>query len=296
MNIKKNKKAKPFIKWAGGKTQLIEEIDKMIPQKLTSCNFTYIEPFIGGGAVLFYMLNQYPHIEKAIINDINKDVINAYKVLKFNVNSLVEYLKEWEKEYHQLKERKEYYYQKRELYNLRKSDNVTQAALFIFLNKTCFNGLYRVNKKNEFNVPIGNYKKPVVCNEENFLLVHELLQKVEILNGDFENTLPWANTNTLFYFDPPYKPINKTSNFNAYSQHSFNDREQKRLANFCDTLNALGHKWILSNSDVKNIKEENNFFDDLFEKYNINRVLAKRNINSNAKKRGYIKELLISNY
>ncbi len=287
--------AKPFVKWAGGKTQLLWDIDNKIP----SNTHTYIEPFVGGGALLFYLLNHYPNLKKVVINDINTDLIDTYKVIKNNVEELISLLQKWQDEYYNLLEKtenkKEYYYQKRMLFNERISNQITQSALFIFLNKTCFNGLYRVNRKNEFNVPIGSYKKPLICDTENLIAVSLALQKVEILNDDFEQTLPYAEKETLFYFDPPYKPLSETSSFNAYAKDEFNDDEQIRLANFCKKIDSLGYNWILSNSDVKGKNPNDNFFDDLFKDFQISRVLAKRSINANPNKRGQLTELLITN-
>jgi DNA adenine methylase len=299
-NVKQiNKIAKPFVKWAGGKTQLLDEINNTIPDYIKNSQFTYIEPFVGGGAVLFWILQKYPNIEQAIINDINTDLINSYKTIKESVEELISVLKIWEKEYHSLKdkleEKKEYYYYKRSLFNSRKLDKITQTALFIFLNRTCFNGLYRVNRKNEFNVPIGSYKTPMICDEENLRAVNKVLQKVIILNGDFEDTLKYAKENTLFYFDPPYKPLSQTSSFNSYAKDEFDDNEQIRLAKFCKKIDLLGHQWILSNSDVKGKDPNDNFFDGLYSEFNIKRVLARRNINSNPNKRGELTELLITN-
>jgi len=171
-----------------------------------------------------------------------------------------------------------------------------QSALFIFLNRTCFNGLYRVNSKNEFNVPIGSYKHPMICDKENILAVSKALQKVEIICGDFEQTIQYADGNTLFYFDPPYKPLSETSNFNAYAKDNFDDNEQIRLRDFCQKLDNLNYYWILSNSDVKGKDENNHFFDELYANFEIKRVLAKRNINANPEKRGVLNELLITNY
>ena len=188
-----------------------------------------------------------------------------------------------------------YYYQKRELYNSRKESQIGQAALFIFLNRTCFNGLYRVNSKNKYNVPMGRYKMPKICDKENILAVSEALQKVEILSGDFEQTLEHADKNSLFYFDPPYKPLSETSSFNSYAKDEFNDSEQIRLKEFCNKLDILNHSWILSNSDVKGKDENDNFFDDLYSDFNIKRVEAKRSINANSEKRGKLTELLITN-
>ncbi len=293
-----SKPAKPFLKWAGGKTQLLNDIERQFPFKKNDV-FSFVEPFVGSGAVLFWVLNHFPNLKLAVINDINEDLINSYKIIKSNVTDLILVLKSLEKEYHNLaentEEKKGYYYKKRKLFNTRKSDPILQAALFIFLNRTCFNGLFRVNKKNEFNVPIGSYKKPIICNEPNLLAISKLLQKVEILLGDFEKTENFASTQSLFYFDPPYKPLSKTSSFNAYAKGEFNDSEQIRLKRFCDKLDSLGTQWLLSNSDVKGKNPDDHFFDDLFSNYQINRVMAKRSINANPNKRGQLTELLIAN-
>ena len=292
--------SKPFVKWAGGKGQLLSEIDKFLPDILKDMQFTYIEPFVGGGAVLFWILQKHPNIKKVIINDINTDLTNAYKTIKENVEALILTLRKWEVEYHSLKdeleEKKEYYYSKRTQFNSRKSDKTTQAALFIFLNRACFNGLYRVNRKNKFNVPIGSYKTPMICDKDNLRAVSRVLQKVTILNDDFEETLKYAENETLFYFDPPYKPLSNTSSFNSYAKDEFNDKEQIRLANFCEKINFLGYQWVLSNSDVKGKNPNDNFFDELYSKFAIKRVLARRNINSNPNKRGELTELLIANF
>lgn len=291
--------AKPFLKWAGGKTQLIAQIENALPTEIVSSKFTYLEPFVGSGAILFWMLGKYPKLEKAVINDINADLINTYRIIATKPNEIISILRDLQNDYHEIDKnedlKKEYYYQKRDLFNTRKADNSTQAALFIFLNRTCFNGLYRVNKSNLFNVPMGGYKKPTICDEQNILAVNEALQKVEILNGDFEETLEYATGNSIFYFDPPYKPLSETSYFNSYAKDEFNDDEQIRLRNFCNNLNLLGHKWILSNSDV-NGDNNNNFFDEIYGNYFITRVKASRRINANAEKRGEINELLITNY
>jgi len=290
------KSAKPFLKWAGGKTQLISEIEKNLPD--TTIN-TYVEPFVGSGAVLFWMLGEFSKLEKAVVNDINEDLINTYKTIQSTSKELILILENLQNEYHSLEntddKKKEYYYQKRELFNNRQQSQTEHSALFIFLNRTCFNGLYRVNRKNEFNVPMGSYKKPTICDKSNILAVSEALQKVELLCGDFEQTVNYATSNTLFYFDPPYKPLSETSSFNSYAKDEFNDEEQIRLKNFCDRLDNLGHSWILSNSDVKGKDKEDNFFDDLYADFIIKRVDAKRSINANPEKRGFLKELLITN-
>jgi DNA adenine methylase len=293
------KNAKPFLKWAGGKTQLIAEIEKNLPNSVTDEKFTYVEPFVGSGAILFWVLNDFPQLEKAVVNDINEDLINTYKAVKSNSKELISILEILQGEYHSLEnsadQKQEYYYRKRELFNKRQQGKTEHSALFIFLNRTCFNGLYRVNRKNEFNVPIGSYKKPTICDKSNILAASEALQKVELLCGDFEQTVSYTSSNTLFYFDPPYKPLSKTSNFNSYAKDEFNDNEQVRLKEFCDKLNLLGHSWLLSNSDVKSKNAEDNFFDDLYADFTIKRVDAKRSINANPEKRGTLKELLITN-
>jgi len=293
-----SRQPKPFLKWAGGKTQLLKSISSKFPYEKED-TFIYIEPFVGSGAVLFWVLNNYPNLKKAVINDVNTDLINTYKAITESVEEVIQLLKGWEKEYHSLSEKEEekkvYYYSKRKLFNSRVSNFFIQAALFIFLNKTCFNGLYRVNKKNLFNVPIGSYKKPLICDDENLSLVSQSLKKVLILDGDFEQTISCVENQTCFYLDPPYKPLSETSSFNSYAKDIFDDKEQIRLKNFCDTLDSLNCQWILSNSDVKGNNHKDNFFDDLYEKFKIDRVLAKRSINANASKRGQLTELLIMN-
>jgi DNA adenine methylase len=291
--------AKPFLKWAGGKTQLISEIKKLIPIELNKKKFTYVEPFVGSGAVLFWMLKNYPNMEKAVINDINEDLIKTYKTIKNTPKELIEILMIYQDQFHSLEKDREgmikYYYEKRDKYNTRESDDVEQAGLFIFLNRTCFNGLYRVNRKNAFNVPMSSYIKPRICDHENIYNVSRALEKVEILCGDYKNTIEYVDSEAFFYFDPPYKPLNDTSSFNSYSKEEFNDDQQIQLREYCDILNKANHRWILSNSDVANVSGGNNFFDEQYKTYNIIRVLAKRSINANSKKRGLLNELLITN-
>jgi len=281
------KTAKPFLKWAGGKSQLMPQIARCFPYKKDE-PFTFIEPFIGSGAVLFWVLEHFPLVERVIINDLNTDLINTYKAVALAVDDLVWVLKHWEKEFHGLASdhaaKQTYYYEKRAFFNERSADGITHAALFIFLNRTCYNGLYRVNRHN------------TICDEANLHRVNKALEKVKILNGDFEETLDFANNSTFFYFDPPYKPINTTSSFNAYASSGFDDEEQTRLKNFCDKIHAKGHNWMLSNSDVKVTENASPFFDDLYADYHIERVKARRAINSVASKRGELNELLITNY
>lgn len=290
--------AKPFLKWAGGKGRLISDIEKLFPNDFDSQVITYVEPFVGGGAVLFWVLYRFPQIQNIIINDINSDLMNTYKIISEMPEKLIIRLQEIQEEFYSfefdIEGRKAYYANKRNLFNSRVSNDLHQAALFIFLNRTCFNGLYRVNKKNEFNVPIGSYVRPLICDSENILEVSKVLKRVKILNGDYTKTIEHAENKTLFYLDPPYKPLNKTSNFNSYSNNEFNDKEQIRLRDFCILLDKCGSHWILSNSDVKVIDSEDSFFDELYSDYEINRVKVKRFINNNSKRK-HLNELLIVN-
>jgi DNA adenine methylase len=292
---------KPFLKWVGGKTQLINEINKLINNILhqEKNNFTYIEPFVGGGAILFHILSNFERIENVIVNDINQNLVNAYQEIKTNHLQLIDSLLNIETNYYTLntlEEKQNFYLTKRDIFNSIDNFSVSKTAVLLFLNKTCFNGLYRVNKKGKFNVPFGKYKKPNICDKDNLVSVHHYLQKVTILRGDFEETLKYATKPTIFYLDPPYKPINLTSSFTSYSEGNFGDKDQVRLKNFCDTINEYGHYFILSNSDVKNYDSDNNFFDELYQNYKIKRVKARRNINSKGDKRGEIFELLITNF
>lgn len=291
-------KAKPFVKWVGGKTQLIQNIDKVLPEDFASLrDVTYVEPFVGGGAVLFWILQQYPNISKAVINDINPDLTTAYRIIKEKPTELINELQVIQDEYLCLDEesRKAYYLKAREKFNTKRLEPVENTTFFIFLNRTCFNGLYRVNSKGLFNVPFGRYFNPKICDSDTILADSEILENVEILTGDFEATLKYASKNSLFYFDPPYKPLTDTSSFNSYAKEDFNDSEQIRLGNFCKKIDSLGYTFILSNSDVKGKNPNDNFFDELYRQFNIKRVYASRMVNSNAKKRGKLTELLITN-
>lgn len=291
---------KPFVKWAGGKGQLLEEIRKKYPRELGKSINKYAEPFVGGGAVLFDILSNYK-LKEVYISDINAELINAYKVIRDNVSELVKQLEILQEEYIPMDtdERKHYYYQKRDRYNDMKingGNNVEKAALFIFLNKTCFNGLYRVNRKGQFNVPIGAYKKPLICDKKNLVDVSAALQNVEIVCGDFKESYDFIDSNTFVYFDPPYRPLNETSNFTSYTENNFDDKAQIELAEYVDKLDNIGAKVIVSNSDPKNWDSNDNFFEKLYQKHKIVRVQASRMINCNASLRGKISELLITNY
>ena len=290
--------AKPFIKWVGGKTQLLDDIKKSLPKDLDKRgSLTYVEPFVGGGAVLFWILQEYPNITKAVINDINAELICTYRVIKNDVDSLIAELNRLQAEYLPLsaEDRKEYYLAQRVLFNTKNTTDIQTAALFIFLNRTCFNGLYRVNSKGEFNVPHGKYSNPRICDEATLKADSVLLQKVEILCGDFAQTGEYAGQNVLYYFDPPYRPLTETSAFTSYATGGFDDAEQTRLRDFCDEIARNKSMFVASNSDPKNFDSEDRFFDKLYEMFNIKRVSAARMINSKAEGRGAISEIMITN-
>ena len=287
--------AKPFVKWVGGKTQLLDEVKKSLPKDLKErTGVTYIEPFIGGGAVMFWILQEYPNIERAIIN---AELICTYRVVKQDVMSLIEELEKIQSEYLPLSTdaRKSYYNNKRTVFNSKDISEIETAALFIFLNRTCFNGLYRVNSKGGFNVPHGKYANPRICDRENLLAASKVLQKVEILCGDFAQTEQYAGPDTIFYFDPPYKPITETSSFTSYAKDGFNDEEQIRLRDFCTRIARLKAQFVASNSDPKEENKKETFFDLIYQQFTIKRVSAARMINSNPNGRGAISEIMISN-
>ena len=289
--------AHPFVKWAGGKTQLLPEIRKHYPQRIKK----YCEPFVGGGAVLFDVL-QNCRPEKVLVNDVNEELINTYLQIKTDCNLLIEQLSELQQNYksQSLEKNKILFYEKRLRYNELKinrndAENLEKATLFIFLNKTCFNGLYRVNKKGEFNVPFNNAKNPLICDEENLRACSELLQNVQMKTGDYSDCKGFIDSETFVYLDPPYRPLTQTSAFTSYSENKFSDKEQVELGNFIKEISEIGANILASNSDPKNTNKEDNFFDELYSNFEIKRISASRMINSNAKKRGAISELLISN-
>lgn len=290
--------AKPFVKWVGGKTQLLEEVEKFLPSDIhLRNNITYVEPFVGGGAVLFWILQTYPNIKRAIISDINAELICTYRVIQRDVDNLIKELSQIQTDYISLDttERKNFYLEQRKLFNTKSCSDVKTAALFIFLNRTCFNGLYRVNSKGEFNVPYGKYVNPKICDIDNLLAVSKLLQRVEILCGDFEMTDKYANINTIFYLDPPYKPLSETSSFTSYTVGGFDDAEQIRLRDFCYRIAQKGAIFIASNSDPREGMTGESFFEQIYHQFKIKRVSATRMINANPDKRGSISEIMISN-
>lgn len=295
------KRIKPFLKWAGGKGQLLSEIEKYYPftdKKITK----YAEPFVGGGAVLFDILGKY-ELKEIYISDINAELINTYYTIRDDIDELISILKVMQSEFvpRDIEHRKIYYLDKRDRFNDLKvngveSINIEKAALMIFLNKTCFNGLFRVNKKGLFNVPMGSYKNPLICDETNLRAVSEKLQGVTIVCGDYKESADFIDEKTFVYFDPPYRPITDTASFTAYTENLFDDEEQIELAEFVDDMDRKGAKIVISNSDPKNSNIEDNFFDDIYSAHKIKRIEATRMINCNSEARGKIKELLISNF
>jgi len=296
-------KIKPFVKWAGGKTQLLPILLENFQYE---CKI-YIEAFIGGGALFLTILDnlEETQIEKIIINDINKKLITTYEVIRDNINNLIYELKNIENSYNSLEtfeEKENLFYQIRDEFNLNNTDSLKIARDFIFLNKTCFNGLYRENSKGKFNVPFGKKEKASIFDEENLLLLSQKLNLekngkkiVEIRQGDFFSLEKEISSETFFYLDPPYRPITKNG-FTDYNKSSFNDDTQKKLAEFCNKINQAGGKFLLSNSDSKVSDVNDNFFDDLYKNYCIERVEARRNINSKGNGRGKINEILVKNY
>lgn len=293
-------KAKPFIKWVGGKGQLIEQLEALLPADFAEREYvTYIEPFVGGGAMLFHMLQAHPNIKSAVINDINPDLTQCYQVVRDKPTELIESLSEIQTAYHALQseeERKEFFLQQRNRFNTKSLNSIENTTLFFFLNRTCFNGLYRVNKAGKFNVPFGKYVTPTICDSTTLYADSQLLQKVEIMTGDFEQTFQKVSGNSFFYFDPPYRPLSNTSSFNDYAKEAFNDDAQIRLKLFCDKLHECGVDFLLSNSDCLGKDGKDRFFDDLFIDYNIKRVWASRNVNAIASKRGKLTEIVVNNY
>ena len=297
------KQAKPFVKWAGGKGQLLTQLSDNLPQILSEQQFTYIEPFVGGGAMLFHMLQVFPNIKRVVINDINPHLTTAYSVIRDMPTELISRLYELEHTYLALEgeeEKKAFYLSIRTIFNEKTMDAVDRAKYLIFLNRTCFNGLYRENSKGKFNVPFGSYLRPTICNEDTILADSELLNQADvvILNGDFEQTINHIDERSLnfFYFDPPYRPLSATSSFNSYVKEVFNDNEQIRLRDYCKRLDEMGALWMLSNADCSAKNPEDLFFEIAYQNFIMKRVYASRSINANPNKRGKLTELLINNY
>ena len=296
--------AKPFVKWAGGKGQLLSQLDKYLPIQLDGRSFTYIEPFVGGGAMLFHMLKKHPEIKRAIVNDINPHLITTYRVIKERPQELIVRLSAIERQYYALdnEEAKKFFYlDARNIFNEETLDDIDRAKYLIFLNRTCFNGLYRENAKGKFNVPFGRNLHPTICNADTILADSQALNlaNVTILNSDYTEIMNFIEEDGInfIYFDPPYRPLNSTSSFNSYVKEVFNDNEQIRLRDFTCKLNSrLGVYWMLSNSDCSAKNPLDTFFETIYDGFYIHRVYATRAINANPTKRGKLTELLICNY
>ena len=295
--------AKPFLKWAGGKKQLLPEIKKRYPTDLGDEDSfrKYCEPFVGGGAVLFSILSKYK-FEEVLINDINSELVNTYTQIRDNVSTLISKLEEIESEYLPLpkQNRSLFYSDKRKRFNELKQDNnqnhVERASLFIFLNRTCFNGLFRVNSKGEFNVPMGSYANPKICDKEVLIIDSKLLNNVKINHGSYSDCFDFIDSKTFVYLDPPYRPLSATASFTSYTEDSFNDSDQIELGRFVEGIANKGAKFMLSNSDPRNSDPSDMFFDEIYSKFDIARVDAKRMINCDGKNRGNVKEILVTNY
>ncbi|MFQ5603720.1 MAG: DNA adenine methylase [bacterium] len=308
MNTRNPNGAKPFLKWAGGKSQLLSQFRKFYPLELKQGKIKkYIEPFLGSGAVFFDVVKNY-QIQSVYLYDINVELIVAYRVIQKKPAALMELLNKLSGRYKSFgeAERKQFYYEVRDRYNSERTEVnykrfsdkwLVRTAQMIFLNKTCYNGLFRLNRNGEFNVPFGSYKNPRILDEDNILKVSQALQIAQIQSADFEACDDIADAQSFVYFDPPYRPLNQTSNFTSYSQFEFGDEEQKRLSRFYACLDKKNRaKVMLSNSDPTNENPKDRFFNGLYQGYHIHKVSANRMINSNAKKRGQINELLITNY
>jgi len=281
LELKRDKEInpEPFLKWAGGKGQLLPQYNKFFPQTFNN----YLEPFLGGGAVFFhlYSTGKITPDKKVILIDSNEDLINTYKVIQNRVDLLIAHLKSGK----YVNEESVYY----EIREWTPTNLVERAARTIYLNKTCYNGLYRVNKKGKFNVPFGRYKNPLICDEKNLKAVNRSLKGVKLIIGDFSNCLKYADLGDFIYFDPPYQPISSTSNFTSYTKDSFGLEDQKRLADVFRELDKRKCKVMLSNSDTSFIRK-------LYKQFRIEVVRAKRYINSNPAGRGEVRELVILNY
>jgi DNA adenine methylase len=300
--------AKPFLKWAGGKTQILSELELRLPLHIKRSGIIdrYVEPFMGGGAFFFLLKRDYK-IRKSFLVDINRELIIVYKVVQKTPLKLIEKLKNLEELFikQSREDRKELFYEIRYLFNQQitdfdykkyNNDWVERASSLIFLNRTCFNGLFRQNSKGEFNVPYGDYANPNICDEVNIHEASKALKGTEIMQADFEVSGEFIEENTFVYLDPPYRPLDKTSSFTSYAKENFDDKDQIRLAVFYKQMSNKGAYLILSNSDPKNQNPDDDFFDDLYKDFNIDRILANRMINCDGSKRGKIKEIIVTNY
>ncbi len=300
--------ARPFLKWAGGKTQLLDELARRLPVEITETGTieNYVEPFIGGGAMFFHLKSRF-EVKKSFLIDVNPELVVGYTAIQRSPAGLLKRLKKLESDYLGLSDvdREKLFYEIRDGYNHRLPDFnfdkyqkewVSRAAEMIFLNKTCFNGLFRQNSNGEFNVPFGKYRNPTICDGDNILEVHRALKDTRIVCGDFSMSKQFVAKGSFIYLDPPYRPLNLTSNFTGYAKDGFDDVDQKRLAKFFRDMSKRGAFLMLSNSDPRNGNPRDNFLEKLYHGFRIERTLANRMINRDASKRGPINELIIMNY
>lgn len=312
------KEITPFVKWAGGKGQLVETIEKRFPSEFGKSINRYIEPFVGGGALLIHILSdpKYKNVNDIYINDVNIKLINTYLAIQKSVEKICELLKKYQDEYNQpfdTKEernefRKKYYYHQRDEFNKFTDEDISQAfqygnpniesaALFIFLNRTCFNGLYRVNRKGDYNVPMGSYSNPKIFDEENLKALSGLFQRVNLKSGPYYELSNLIDDHTLVYCDPPYRPLTVTASFTSYSKYDFNDDDQKALAEWAHKMYIENRGYfILSNADPHNSNESDDFMDEIYSDFTIERIKAKRRISRNVEGRKDIFELLIHKF
>jgi DNA adenine methylase len=300
-------KAKPFLKWAGGKRQLLATIDGRFPPELPQGQIRrYIEPFVGGGAVFFHIAGHY-QVAEFYLSDTNPELILAYQTVQRDVDALIAQLAELEADFLSLQtaDQEQFYYDVRDQFNEQREaidydrfspDWVQRTAWLIFLNRTGYNGLFRVNSSGGYNVPFGRYIRPKICYPKRLKVVAQSLQPVTIRQGSYRQWAGCADAHTFVYFDPPYRPISATASFNSYSRHPFDDEAQLDLADFFRQLDNQGAKLMLSNSDPKNENPDDGFFDNAYAGYTIERIPATRQINSKGDRRGAINELLITNY
>ncbi|GMO27473.1 MAG: Dam family site-specific DNA-(adenine-N6)-methyltransferase [Termitinemataceae bacterium] len=301
-------KAKPFIKWAGGKGQLLEQFERCYPSELKNGKIkNYVEPFLGGGALFFSIFGKYK-IQNAYLSDLNRDLILTYISIQKKYEALLDFLEEYQKQYDGtsadkrndlfLAVRKHFNEQRFEINYKKFGDNwIPRAAQFIFLNKTCFNGLFRLNSKGEFNVPFGKYKSANIFAPDNITAVSDALQNAEIVQSSYSDCWEKINNKTFVYFDPPYRPITQTSSFTTYTGHEFTDKQQIELAQFFKKLDKeKGARLMLSNSDPTRINPSDTFFEKAYKGYSINKVSANRAVNCKGAGRGKISELVITNY
>lgn len=301
-------KARPFIKWVGGKGQLLNQFNNHYPKEVHQRKITkFAEPFLGGGAVFFDVMQRFD-IKNGYISDINKDLVLTYWVVQQKPDTLLDFLDQYQKEFNNtpVEKRNTLFLSIREHFNTQRfeinykklSDNwIPRAAQFIFLNKTCFNGLFRLNSKGGFNVPFGKYENPAILDEINIKNCSTVLQRTEIVIGAFDSGADFIDDQTFVYFDPPYRPLSTTSSFTTYAGSTFTDTDQKKVAEYFGFLDKnKSAKLMLSNSDPKNTNPEDDFFENIFPSFNFHQVSANRSINSKGDKRGAIHELVITNY